>query len=361
MLVYSEYFSTIPAKNTFFAGANTPKGFVGEYENLLSEDKFLKIYTVKGGAGTGKSTLIKKTADTAISAGAEVVYIRCSSDPDSLDGVIIERGEKRIAVIDGTSPHAYDPLYPGACSEIINCGECWNSEVLEKKKKSISSLISDKKKAYDRAYAFLSAADEVYRMQRRLAEYCMDREKMENAIGRFCSSLGKSKEKGHTEYRRTCAISMNGAVRLSSFESAGTLVGVKECGFISPLFYECLHAELKNSGFDTVVSMSPVFGIAEIYIPKKDLSIIPYRDGIGCEKTFNLRRFAAGDKLAKVKQKRIFSSKCLTAMIEGALESLEEAKVHHFSLEKIYKEAMCFSKLDVLEESLCESIEKRLS
>ena len=89
MLTYSDYFTSIPAADTFFAGANTYEGFRGEYENLLCEDTFEKIYIIKGGSGTGKSTLIKKCKSKASAIGCDITTLLCSSDPKSLDGIII--------------------------------------------------------------------------------------------------------------------------------------------------------------------------------------------------------------------------------------------------------------------------------
>ena len=54
MLTYSDYYSNVESINSYFAGANTPSGFVGDYEHLINEDVFDKLYIIKGGSGTGK-------------------------------------------------------------------------------------------------------------------------------------------------------------------------------------------------------------------------------------------------------------------------------------------------------------------
>ena len=45
-------------------------------------------------------------------AGTPVEYLWCSGDPDSQDGVVLP--EHRCAVVDRTSPHEEEPLYPAA-------------------------------------------------------------------------------------------------------------------------------------------------------------------------------------------------------------------------------------------------------
>ena len=84
----------------FFLGANTSKGFLSRYEQISKNQKIKKLYVIKGGAGTGKSTIMKKVAEEYHKRGFQIERIHCSSDPDSLDGVIVE--EKGMAILDGT-------------------------------------------------------------------------------------------------------------------------------------------------------------------------------------------------------------------------------------------------------------------
>ncbi|MBE6588439.1 MAG: hypothetical protein E7647_08540 [Ruminococcaceae bacterium] len=360
MLTYQDYFAPISAQNTFFAGANTADGFFAEYKNLLSEDVFEKIYIIKGGSGTGKSTLMRRAADIAEKKGWHTMYLLCSSDPESLDGVIIENKGRRIAIIDGTAPHTCDPQYPGACGEIVNTGDFWRSQILEAQKEDISLLVKEKKEAYAAAYRYLSAAGDVFSLQQRLCGHCLEREKMESAAERLASSFKNGKGDGRITYRRTLAVSMKGAVRLTSFEEAENLFGVCDCAFISPEFYKSLLQALLLRNFDVTVSLSPIGGIAELYIPGADAAFVPAREGVEYRKVINLRRFANAEKMSEVKQKRIFSSKCLSAVMEGATECLSTARDIHFALENIYRKAMDFKGLDALIKKLSEDISLRL-
>ena len=119
----------------FFLGGNTPKGFFSYYDYIISQESARKIYCIKGGPGTGKSTFMKKIADAAVKKGADVEYAHCSSDPDSLDGVIIKPAN--IALVDGTSPHIVDPKTPGAVDTIIHLGDCWDADAIARHKEGI--------------------------------------------------------------------------------------------------------------------------------------------------------------------------------------------------------------------------------
>ncbi|KMY55729.1 hypothetical protein AC623_18775 [Bacillus sp. FJAT-27231] len=88
-----------------FLGAATPKGAVDFVGNLT--DGLSKRYFIKGRAGTGKSTMLKKIAAAAEEKGYDVEIYHCGFDPASLDMVIVR--ELGFAIFDSTAPHEYFP------------------------------------------------------------------------------------------------------------------------------------------------------------------------------------------------------------------------------------------------------------
>ncbi|MBQ8267623.1 MAG: hypothetical protein IJZ21_04485, partial [Clostridia bacterium] len=112
----------------YFLGANSAEGFVSHFGDSFDSLNGWRGIIIKGGPGTGKSSFMKYIVAKAVDAGYDVELCPCSSDPDSLDGIIIK--EIKTVVLDGTSPHVAEPVYPGASEEIINLGEFWNSEKL---------------------------------------------------------------------------------------------------------------------------------------------------------------------------------------------------------------------------------------
>ncbi len=111
----------------FFAGGNTAYGFYSLYNHILGESGE-RLIILKGGPGTGKSTLLKKIGNSFLKKGFEVEFFFCSSDSDSLDAVAVPG--LKAAVVDGTAPHMIDPAIPGAYDEIINLGEFWDESKL---------------------------------------------------------------------------------------------------------------------------------------------------------------------------------------------------------------------------------------
>ena len=104
----------------YFLGANSGEGFVSHFGDSYNCFDGWRAFIIKGGPGTGKSSFMKYIAVNAADRGYEAVLCPCSSDPDSLDGLIIK--DLKTVIIDGTAPHTVEPVYPGACEEIINLG-----------------------------------------------------------------------------------------------------------------------------------------------------------------------------------------------------------------------------------------------
>ncbi|MCP3031711.1 hypothetical protein LF817_10135 [Halobacillus sp. A1] len=91
-------------KHRFF-GASTPGGVLDYIPNLT--ENLTHRYFIKGRAGTGKSTFLKKVAAEAELKGYNVELYHCGFDPESIDMVIVR--EMGFCVFDSTDPHEYFP------------------------------------------------------------------------------------------------------------------------------------------------------------------------------------------------------------------------------------------------------------
>lgn len=147
-LFFKEVFLMTIFSKHYFVCANSAKGFQNFFPSNLKS--LNKIYILKGGPGTGKSSLMKKIGTALEEKEYSVEYIHCSSDPDSLDGLICRT--LSIGIVDGTSPHVVEPTAPGAIEEYINLGIAWNIEELSKHKKEILYLQEEIAACYPKAY-----------------------------------------------------------------------------------------------------------------------------------------------------------------------------------------------------------------
>ena len=130
---------------------------------------------------------MKKVAITAERKGLNAVRYHCSSDPKSLDGVFVK--EKGLAIIDGTAPHLFDPVYPGARDIIINLGEAWDLKKLEKNISEIKELSAKKSACYKTAYRLLGAAKSFEREKYDIGKMCLNEEKMHLAALRLAENV----------------------------------------------------------------------------------------------------------------------------------------------------------------------------
>lgn len=131
----------------FFADGNTAQGYIDYYRsNLQGLDR---IYILKGGPGTGKSTLIKSVAEFCIDKGLNVDCIHNTLKKDELDGVIAP--SLKLAVVDGTLPHVVEPRVPGAVEEYVNLGAAWDSGKLRSHKTEIEGIFKKISQLYEKA------------------------------------------------------------------------------------------------------------------------------------------------------------------------------------------------------------------
>ncbi|GAA0589862.1 PRK06851 family protein [Virgibacillus siamensis] len=90
-------------------GTNTPDGVVNEVPHLIEDIK--NVDYIKGRAGTGKSTFMKKIAKTCVDYGFDTEVYHCSFDPNSLDMVLVR--ELDFCIFDSTDPHEFLPKRQG--------------------------------------------------------------------------------------------------------------------------------------------------------------------------------------------------------------------------------------------------------
>lgn len=174
--------SSFQAPIRFFLGSNTPTGFVGTTDSLYDTNGW-RVYILKGGAGTGKSTLLKRVYERSTVSGEEAEVFCCSSDPDSLDAVRFPG--RRIFLIDGTFPHCLEPQYWGAVEQILPLSLCMKEERMRENASQIISLINEKQLLNRRCRGYLRAASSLLAESRRIQTENLEASK----VNRFAKRL----------------------------------------------------------------------------------------------------------------------------------------------------------------------------
>lgn len=340
----------IDGKNDFFASANTRYGFYSLFDEVFDRKKFEKVYIIKGGSGTGKSSLMKKVREKCDSEGMKTQGVLCSSDPISLDGLTV--GGNIAAFIDGTSPHTTDPVYPGAVDNIINLGEFWNEELIRKNRNVLITLDEKKKQSISRAYKYLKAAGDIADDTLNIISQNFDFGKMKKAILRFFDNeFGKNGVFTQKKCFTTC-FNRNGYGRSLFFEnmSCRRCIVENDRGSYSYFFEEML-SEARKRDIPVIVSydcFDP--GKADgLYFPDESLCVTRCsdRDKYRCVagepyRIFNMERFISCDTLRRNKEKLRFGNKCSDELMHASSESFDEAFSIHSETESIYISAMDF-------------------
>ena len=191
----------------FFLGANSHKGFCSYFSQLQEKKHPPRLIILKGGPGSGKSSLMKKVLSHILSLGHDVEMIPCASDPKSLDAVIDHT--KNFAIMDGTAPHAMDPLLPGAQQHILNMGDLWDSKKLAFNCDSIAKLTELIGDCHKGACSYINAAHSLLCENERISKkYINQKEALTLALD-ISGNFLRKKAGGETK-RLLSAVSVDG-------------------------------------------------------------------------------------------------------------------------------------------------------
>lgn len=142
-----------------FPGGNTSQGFYSLFHHVIAPDA-QRIFVIKGGPGVGKSTFMKAVEDDMVQRGFEVEEHHCSSDPASLDGLVIP--SIGVALLDGTAPHVVDPKHPAVVDEIIHLGNYWDTQKILPYKAEVLQMSGRMGKLFRTAYSLLRESKVAY-------------------------------------------------------------------------------------------------------------------------------------------------------------------------------------------------------
>jgi len=336
----------------FFASANTTLGFRNYFRSIFDPERFHQIYILKGGPGTGKSSLIKRIAMEAENRGLTVDRFLCSSDPNSLDGALI--WEIGVAILDGTAPHAIEPNYPGIVENIVNTGAFWNKKLLLENKRFILFNIQEKSRYYRRAYQFLKAMGEIEKEIKMIGESALQNDKMEASIERTMQKICSKNKKPSEEIRLIHSYNFKGNNYLNSYASLSDSVYILEDNVFSAYLYlEQVLKKARENGQSIWIGYSNRFPdeIEAIFFPERKCSfIIGERNYANEEKNkeyhyVNMNRFLDKELIRQNRQKIRFGKKCSDMLLNGAKDAFQQAFLCHEKLEKIYVSAMDFVSL----------------
>ena len=338
----------------FFLAANSADGFVNNFNDCYLKKDGWNAYLIKGGPGTGKSTFMKKIAVLAAADKVDIELISCSSDPDSLDGIILK--DKKVVVLDATAPHVIEPAYAGVHEHILNFGSFWDSSKLKENCQKIIELTDKNKELHKRASGFISAIGQVMRNNMKISLLATNLDKTfkfsEKLAKRY---LKKQNKKGSETVKYLSGITPDGQVFYGDTIDKLCLKKViinDNYGSVSAIILSAVRDIAVKFGYEIITvknNILPGEKTDHIIIPEISLAFCTKNSFNNiCSENIRLihaERFMDRDIIKANRNKTMFYSRLINELTLSAVTALREAKAVHDILESYYISAMDFDSL----------------
>ena len=347
-------------EDAYFAASNSKSGFHSYYRECFERACVKHIYAIKGGPGTGKSYFLRAISDFGEARGWRSEKIYCSSDPDSLDGVLLFRKDDALAFLDATAPHVYEPRLPGLREDIVNLGDFWNIEKLTAHADELEALIQKKGEAYQRAYRYLASVGEMRAVRDALVLPYLNLDGMR----RYAQKLMRSVPQGNgysAEIALMRSVGMRGDVLFDTYlQQAERICLVEDCKGVATHFMRMIGEDCVQKGLRVRISHDPICPerIDAILLRDSGILFATYKvdECVYPHKLIRLRRFVRVSQMREIAPSVRYAERMAQAMLDGALECLREVGTLHFKIEERYIEAMDFDAKENFTKSFCEKI-----
>ncbi len=356
---------SLNASYKFYLGANTMYGFHSRFEELRKFENYRHQYIIKGGPGSGKSTFMRRILHSAENKGIRCEEIRCSSDPDSLDGIILY--DLGVSFVDGTSPHVIEPRYAGASERYIDFSQFMDEGSLLKLKDNIVSADSEVKKCYKNAYTHLHCVglyDSLIRGYGFNSRRSAFLRRIDGLIKRELPKKNTIGKDGKKNIRYLSGFTPLGYTTFSDtlYSMCDRIIGFSdEFGTSSTAMAMISDGALKK-GLDVFECLSPLYKEAvteHLLIPSLRLGFVSVRRGEGdikTDKNINLNPYCdvCSDSVELRRVKKLKKSR--QEATNQALYELKKAKAWHDRLEDEYKGYIDFDGISELTEKWKSSL-----
>ena len=356
-----------------FPGGNTSLGFYSFYDYIIGDDA-KRVFLLKGGPGTGKSTFMKRIGKELQDKGIDLEYHWCSSDFNSLDGLVLPA--YGVAIIDGTAPHVTDPLYPGAVDEIINLGDYWDQEKLVLHKEEIISLKKRVTQCFATAYSSLKMARMAREEEKVYRDQALDYRCFHRLIGNLLRQIfgqeliwgeGVPRERhlfasaltpqGIVHHLPTLLDNLTFLYLIEGEPGSGKeeiLKEVAEFAYRSGLTVEVYHCAFDPTLIDLVVLPQRKTAVLNVF---KELNFVPESlPNLKYSETINCKDCLDDGVLMEYEQELREAGELFDNCLERGLSYLKKARQFYEELEKHYLEAMDFDGVERCRKEVLERI-----
>jgi len=349
--------------SSFFLGANSGRGFHSFYDELIDLREAKTVYILKGGPGSGKSSVMRSVVRKASELDIAYELIYCSSDPNSLDGVVFP--SLKVAIVDGTAPHVVEPTFPLAVERYVNLGEEADTERISEQKDKIIEVKNTYSSFFPRVYRMTSCAerldDEIFEKALAVTNIDSLKKKALGIASREIKGVGQSA----TYKRRFCeAISPDGFVSLLVDKERGdghTYIIENSYGLAHFLLTTLKQAAL-SANYACIGAYSPLkpAQMLHLHVPELSLSFITSTKDIPITGEYfrHIRLDSLTDTKLSPSERREMRrlGKLRRTFLDEACGLLKEAKLVHDKLEDLYNPYINFDGIYSLADKISDEI-----
>ncbi len=353
------------AEQAYFAASNSRYGFHSYYEQTF-RGRVDRLFCIKGGPGTGKSTFMRSIAREGERRGYRAEYYYCSSDADSLDAVLLFGKTQSVGLIDATAPHAFEPTLPGVREEIIDLGQFWNSNRLAEHGEHIAALNQAKSAGYRAAYRHLAGAGELSDVICALIAPCLDMDK----VNRTCARLLRDTPTGQSGHERIAlcdSIGMRGRVRLDTYlRGAERLCLIEDYHDSAYVLTDLLSQHAAQAKMSRRISYHPVLPdrVDALWLTATNTAflvctqeqIVTLTEALPHARVVCMRRMTVKEQLRAARDELRRVSRLRDALLDEASLQMQKVAKAHFALEQIYTSAMDFTAKERFTAKLCQAL-----
>ena len=345
----------------YFLAANSANGFYSCFQDNFAPD--WTAYIIKGGPGTGKSSFMRSFVKKAAEKNLQPVLCPCSSDPDSLDAVILPK--EKIIMLDGTAPHVVEPSAPGVCEQIVNTGAFWNAESLKQNAEKILEVSKENRAYHKKAAAYITAAGQLKKWSFSHALSALDIGSCFDFGSRLAGRYVRVRGIKATEWVRFLGrITPNGYVFYGEtplLEAERRIIIRDEFGASASVILSAIKDYALSRHHEIITVKNPILpeDITDgVIIPDLKLAFLreEYERLSGSCRKINGMRFYDAQALHANREKLKWNKKAALALLDSAAEMLKSAKATHDKLEAFYTSAMDFKALRRFTKNFLEKI-----
>lgn len=341
--------------STYFLGGSSVLGFQTKFHEVIHTPGYF-TYILKGGPGTGKSTLMKKIARHFEQGDVDLYY--CSSDISSLDAVVIH--DFGAVLVDGTAPHVFNADFPGIAQTLVDLGRYWDRSKLSDNEQEIRRCFFENARYHRRARSFISALSHVNGSMYAQAMDTADTEGVYRAAVSIADALPDTgSSAGRCQYKQLAAITSEG-YKTQPLPKDCHITAIKDDWYAAGfLLLQELKELLLRKGYDIVVSeciLFPENKTEHILVPSQKilfsavhgLNKLNLRPGVECSAFYR-----SSTEMLELSH----SMQAVLSLESEATYSIRKALLLHDELESHYIDTLCFEELDAVTQKIIEEIE----